>query len=296
VKVLADEEQNLILPMRQEIYYLKQQDLINFKMEDVEKFVEHRKDTKNSHVDLQLAFLDGSEGLSGDQLRINIIQKLFDLPERYKKAKGLSLYVPTSSISSISRLGRTTVLPGLKGFEALEDDPRWAEILAKQGLYFVFLDDVSFLFDGEELSEDGKKTVKALNNSGLLFYIKDADTARVRVLMNKLKKPLVLVTNDVPEKEVLDLIKKDESAIGLLLSNETDPASYFKKIEAIKEAIGTQYVMVVNERCLWEDEGKNTMLKLITEVVKGKYDRGDLSNIFSRTFLRVLNEARGASR
>ncbi|UCE42834.1 MAG: M20/M25/M40 family metallo-hydrolase [Candidatus Aminicenantes bacterium] len=295
VKILANEEQNFILPQRQEVYHLKQQDLINFKLANVEKVVEHRKDAKDSHVDVQLAFLEGDEGLSGDQLRINIIQKLLDLLDKYKKAKGLSLFSPTTSISSISRLGRTTVLPGLVGIRALKDDLRWAEILAKQGLYFVYLDDVSFLFGDSGLSEDGKKTIKALNKSGLLSYIKGADTAQIKVLLKTAHKPFIFVTNDIPEKEVLDLIKDKESAIGLILSSDTDPAAYFKKIDAIKEAIGSQYVMMVNEPCFWKDEGKNLMLKVITEIIKGKYERADLSNIFSRTFLRVLNEARGTS-
>lgn len=293
VKILADEEQNFIFPMRQEVYYLKQQDLINFKLANVEKFVEHRKDAKDSHVDLQLAFLEGDDDLTGDQLRMNIIQKLFDLPDKYKQASGLSLFVSTNSISSNTRLGRTTVLPGLNGFKALEDDPRWAEILAKQGLYFVCLDDVSFLFGDKGLSEDGKKTVKAMNESGLLFSIKGADTAQTKVLLNEFNKPFVIVTNDIPEKEVLDLIKEKESAIGLVLSSDADPAAYFKKIDAIREAIGTRYVMMVNEPCFCKDEGKNLMLKVITEIIKGKYERSDLSNIFSGTFLRVLSQARG---
>jgi hypothetical protein len=281
--------------MRQEVYHLKQQYLINYNLVNVEKVVEHRKDTKDSHVDVQLAILEGDEDLSGDQLRINIIQKLFDLTDKYRKAKGLSLYVPTTSVSAISRMGRTTVLPGLAGIRALKDDLRWAEILARQGLYFVCLDDVSFLFGDSGVSEEGKKTIKALNKSGLLFYFKGADTAQMKALLKATNKPCIFETNDIPEKEILELIKEKESAIGLVLSSEADPSSYFKKIDAIKESIGTQHVMIVNESCLWKDEGKNAMLDVISETIKGKYERSDFANIFSRTFLRVLNSARGTS-
>jgi microsomal dipeptidase-like Zn-dependent dipeptidase len=293
VKVLANEEQNFILPERQEIYHLKQQDLINFKLANVEKVAEHRKDTKDSHVDMQLALLEGDEGLSGDQLRINIIKKLFDLPDIYRKAKGLSLYVPTTSISAISRTGRTTILPGLSGIVALKDDLRWADILAKQGLYFVYLDDVSFLFGDSGVSEEGKKTIKAINKSGLLFCVKGADADQMKALLKASSEPLIFMTNDIPEKEVLDLIKEKESAIGLVLSSDADPSAYFKKIDAIKESIGTQHVMIVNESCLWKDEGKNAMLNVISEIIEGKYERSDFANILSRTFIRVLSTARG---
>jgi Zn-dependent M28 family amino/carboxypeptidase len=293
VIILADEEQNFIPPMRQEIYNLKQQNLINYNLVNIEKLVEHRADTKDSHVDLQLAFLTGDEGLTGDQLRINMIQKLFDLPDKFKKAKGLSLFTARSSVSVNSRRGRTTVLPGLKGFEALKDNPRWGSILAQQGLYFVALDDVSFLFENEGLSEDGKKTLKAIDDSGLFFCIKGADANQIKALLKASKTPFVFLMNEVPEKEILNLIKEDESAIGLIFSSEDDPAAYFNRIKTVKEAIGTQYMMIVSESCLWKDEGKNLMLSVITELIKGELERFDLSNIFSRTFLRVLGKARG---
>ena len=63
-------------------------------------------------------------------------------------------------------------------------------------------------------------------------------------------------------------------------------------MNAIKEAIGTQYLMIVNEENLWEDTGKNMMLNVISEILKAKYERYDLPYIFSGTFLRVINKVR----
>ncbi|MCK4263649.1 MAG: hypothetical protein KAX27_01780, partial [Candidatus Aminicenantes bacterium] len=74
---------------------------------------------------------------------------------------------------------------------------------------------------------------------------------------------------------------------------DADPAAYFKKMDKVKKAIGTQYLMMVNEQCLWGNSGKNQMLNVISEIIKAEYERSDLSNIFSSTFLRVLNKARG---
>ena len=68
---------------------------------------------------------------------------------------------------------------------------------------------------------------------------------------------------------------------------------YFKKLEEFKKAVGTEYLMMVNEPCLWGKAGQDQMLKVITEIIKAKYERMDRSNIFSSTFLRVLREARG---
>jgi hypothetical protein len=53
--------------------------------------------------------------------------------------------------------------------------------------------------------------------------------------------------------------------------------------------------MMVNEPCLWGKAGKDQMLKVITEIIKAKYDRTDRSNIYSSSLLRVLGKARGES-
>ncbi len=86
--------------------------------------------------------------------------------------------------------------------------------------------------------------------------------------------------------------EEKECALGLILGSEEDPAAYFKKLDEAKKAIGTRYLMFVNEQCLWSVKGKNQLLKVISEMLKAKYGRGDLSGILSSTFLRVLNRTR----
>lgn len=293
VKLLASDPQNFILPRRQENYYLKYQSLVNYKLSPINNVIANHGDTKDSHVDLQLSVVEEKEGLSGDELRIDIINNLFDVQEKIKKTKGLSLYSSSSSLAMGARLGKTTVITGLKGLNSFCDDLRWAQVLAKQGLYFVVAEDPGFLFDEKGLNEEGKKIVKAVNTSGLLLCVKGANASQAKALLEGSKKPLVFFEKDLPDKDVLDLIKKKESAIGLILTADADPAAYFKKMDEVKEAIGTQYLMMVNEQCLWGDSGKNQMLKVISEIIKAEYERSDLSNIFSSTFLRVLNKARG---
>lgn len=295
VKLLASDPQNFIQPRRQENYYLKYQNIVNYKLSPIKNVIANHGDTKDSHVDLQLSIVEEKEGLSGDELRIDIINNLFDVQEKIKKTKGLSLYSSSSSLAMGSRLGKTTVITGLKGFNTFRDDMRWAQVLAKQGLNFIVAEDISYLFDEKGLNEEGKKIVKAVNTSGLLLCVKGANASQSKALLEGSKKPLVFFEKDLPDKDVLDLIKKKESAIGLILTVDADPTAYFKKMDKVKKAIGTQYLMMVNEQCLWGNSGKNQMLNVISEIIKAEYERSDLSNIFSSTFLRVLNKARGDS-
>ncbi|TET69659.1 MAG: M28 family peptidase [Candidatus Aminicenantes bacterium] len=293
VKILASESGDFFPPLRRETYYLKYQTLINFELSLLSEVVEHHKDAKDSHVDLQLAVMKEEEGLSGDGLRIDILEKFLSASEEIKKAKGLSYYSSSRRLTGDIRQGKTTIMAGLKGINAFRDDPRWAQVLVKQGLYFAFVEDPSFLFGEQGLSEEGKKIIKAVNNSGLLLLVKGVDGSQAKLLLKESKKPLAFLDKNLPDKEVMELIKEKESAFGLVWSNDVDPVAYFNKLDEFKKAVGTEYLMMVNEPCLWGKAGKDQMLKVITEIIKAKYDRTDRSNIYSSTFLRVLGKARG---
>jgi len=293
VEILASEPGNFIQPMAQETYYLKYQKLINFEFTPLSKFVEHHKDAKDSHVDLQLSVLEEKGGLTGDALRLDMLKNLLDASEKMKKAKGLTFYSSSGALNMSIRQGKTTVLVGLKGIDSFRDEPKWAQVLAKQGVCFVLVDKPAFLFGEEGLSEEGKKIIKAINSSGLLLVVKSLDTAQAKALLNSSKKPLILLEKDLPDSEILELIKKKKSALGLILAPGEESSSYFKKLDEVKKAVGTDYLMMVNEQCLWKAEGKEQMLKVISEIIKAEYERPDVPNIFSSTFLRVLGKARG---
>jgi aminopeptidase YwaD len=293
VKILASESGDFFPPLRQETYYLKYQTLINFRLSPLAEVVENHKDALDSHVDLQLSVMTEEEDLSGDRLRVDILNKFLSASEEINKAQGLSYYSSSGRLTGDIRLGKTTIMAGLNGINAFRDEPRWAQVLAKQGLYFAVVEDPSFLFGEQGLSEEGKKIIKAVNTSGLLLLVRGVDGSQAKFLLKGSKKPLVILDNNLPAKEVMELIKEKESAFGLVWSSGVDPVAYFNKMDEFKNAVGTGYLMMVNEPCLWGKAGKNPMLKVITEIIKAKYERTDRSNIFSATFLRVLRKARG---
>jgi len=293
VKILASESGDFFPPLRQENYYLKYQTLINFELSPLSHVIEHHKDAKDSHVDLQLSVMTEEEGLSGEGLRVDILNKFLSASEEIKKAEGLSYYSSSRRLTGDIRQGKTTVMTGLKGINSFRDDPRWAQVLVKQGLYFAFIEDPSFLFAEQGLSEEGKRIIKAANNSGLLLIVKGVDGSQAKLLLKESKRPLAILDENLPDKEAMELIKEKESAFGLIWSSGVDPVAYFSKLDEFKKAVGTEYLMMVNEPCLWGKAGKDQMLKVISEIIKAKYERTDRSNIYSSTFLRVLEKARG---
>ena len=77
-----------------------------------------------------------------------------------------------------------------------------------------------------------------------------------------------------------------------VLGKDEDAASFVKKIEEAKKAIGGDYFTIINENCLWQAAGKDQMLNVIAELLKAKYPTDELASLFSGAFLRALSQAR----
>lgn len=290
-KTMADAPGDFIQPRRQAVYNLKYRDLVNYKTVVLSRFVEHRKDVKEPHVDLQLALVEEQKELAPDLMRVDIINQLMVAAEKITQAKSLQMYSPDVGLYSAVRSGKTSVLTGLKGINALRDDPKWAGVLAQQGVFFLLLDSPGELFQDNTLTEAGAELIKCFNRAGLLLLIKGADEEQASLFLKASKKPLALLMTEVPGPTLLELIKEKEGAVGLLLEPGAEAAAYYKKIEEVKKDIGTRHVMIVNEGCLWKDTGKEQMLSVIEQILQKEYERADFANILTATFLRLINAA-----
>ncbi len=293
VAILADEPGNLITSLRQETYQLKYQNLINYSLFSLDKTIADHGDAKDPFVDLQLAILDGAKKEEGEALRMELMKDLLGVGAKSKEAKGLRLWSSSRSVSMNSRQGKTTVMTGFKDIESFRDDPRWAKVLAGMGVQFVFAENPVFLFGEKGLSEKGETFLKEVNKSGLLFFYWGINDDQTRFLLEKSTRPFILVRNGLPAKEILDLIKKEKSVLGLVFGTDEDPEAFFKKLDEAKKAIGDGSILLMTERDLWTPEAQAQMLKLITEMIKADYERSDFSNLFSGAFLRVWNAAKG---
>jgi hypothetical protein len=297
-EVLAAEPKVPILAQRQENYYWKNQTLVNSETPPLDQVIEAHKDAVDPDVDFQLAAVAEKDGLSGDALRIDVMKSQLAGQEKIRESKGLVLYNPGGPAMMGGRIfggrgpAKTTVLVGLQGMTTFRDDLRWADVFSKQGVFFVFLDQPGFLFGEKDLSEEGKKIVEALERAKILLIVKGLDPAQSKVLLENAKKPVLLEANGLTDKDVFNLIKKTGSSLGLILGKNEDAAAYFQKLDAAKKAVGTENVSIVTENCLWGKAGKAQMINLIAELLKAQYENEDLTNLFSGTFMRVLNKVR----
>jgi hypothetical protein len=292
VEILAAEPGDLILPKREEMFYLKYLNLANFDMSSLDHVITNHGAAKGSHVKLQLSVLEQDEELTEDALRFDSLKKFISASERIKEAKGLSLYNSSGSANSTFEQGKTVVIPGLRGINMFQDDLKWAPVFGSSGLCFVLLDQPHVFFTEEGMSDEGKKVLKALNNGDLFLILKDFDPEQAKALMKKARKPLLLLVNDIPDKSVLESVKKRDSAVGLIWGEE-ESAVYVKKLSELKEALGTESIVFVNELCLWSDKTKEALLLVFSEIAKAEFDRRALTNIFSGNLMRIMDKARG---
>lgn len=293
VKIIANESVAFIKPRREEIYQLKYQNLINYKVTIFNQAVEHRKDVKNSHVDAQLSVVKEDDELSEDELRVDVINRLIQAHEKLSQSQGLEVYSSYRSLYTATRQGKTTFIPGLKSIRALIDNPKWAQVLAEQGIHYVILDQPHLLMDKGTLSENGEKLIQALNKSEILLILKQADKAQAKAVLEVSKKPVFIMSEDLFDKEIQDKLLETESGLGLLLRQDSSPSEFLDTLKQAVKTLGAENVAVVNEFCLWKEEGKKKMLDIIAGILKDEYDRGDISNLFSGTFLRLLQTSGG---
>ena len=186
---------------------------------------------------------------------------------------------------------KTTVLLGLQGVAAIRDDLRWADVFSKQGIGFVTLDQPGSLFGAQGLNDDGKRVLEAIGKANLLLIVKGLDPGHTKSLLENASKPVFLQTSALPGKDILDLVKKTESTVGLVLGKDEDAASYVRRVDEAKKAIGAEYLSIVSEHCLWEKAGRDQMLDIVAELLRAKYEVEELANLFSGAFMRALNRA-----
>lgn len=290
---LAEEVRDFILPLREETFQLRYQDLINYHLSPLENVVDNHGDSKDSHVDIQMALIRASEELTAEEAFLDVLDKILAGKEKVNKTAGLVYYSSSNHISGSVRQGKTTVISGLDSIKFFQDNPGRAAALAAQGICFVYLDNPGVFFDESGLSEKGKEWLQELNKGGLLLMIRNSSEVETSLLLKESKKPVVFLTAEVPGKDIQEAVKKNGGAVGLLLQTEESPEAYFQKLDLLKKELGSDHLMVVNEGCLWGEAGRNQMLQLFSELLQAKYERDDLASIFSRTLLRILSETRG---
>jgi len=289
--IIANEQADFFPPLRRETYYFRNQTMINYELTGLPEVLAEHKDAKDSWVDLQFAIIPEKQGMSGDGLRTDLVRELWTHPDRFKPTN-LTIFGSTAQVSGDNRQGKTAVIRGLRAAAALQDDPRWAEVLVKQGIFFAALDKPAFMFSGKVMSEEGKKLLDAAEKAGLLLLISGLDNAQAKALFEAAKKGVVQVAFDIPSKDVLELAKKKNFAVGLALKKGENPMAYFKRLEAAKKIGGTETLMFVNEECLWKDASKTQVLNVISEMLKAKYPASDMTNLFSGTLFRMLNKVK----
>lgn len=153
---------------RLERYHFRYQTLVNFRFEPATKVIQGHKDAQDSPVDLQLARLMAPEGVSDDSLRVELVRQLMALPEEVGKTN-LVLFSGAGWLQGAMNQGKTSLVPGVRGIEVLKGEPRWTDVLARQGLYLIMEEGAAFFAAGQ-LTDEGKQVLEAINKASLFAY------------------------------------------------------------------------------------------------------------------------------
>lgn len=291
-EILATEPGDLVPEQRKAKIYFKQLSLIDFKISSFEELIEHKNKTEDQYVDVQLVAVDGADTPAGNTKKESTVNSLFDVKNNIAKSPHFTLFRSSGGLHSSIREGKTTVLLGLREVDSWRDDPRWLEVYAEQGIAFVFIGDASFLFDGPRLSLEGIQVLKALEENKLLPVFAGLGSSQTQEILAKIQKPVVLFGRGLPEEQAIRLIRKTNSAFGLIPAENEGAESFLDRLNEAVDKVGIDNVAAVNQDCLWEAPGRNRMLELLSVLLEKNTERLDILRLISSNFLRVLDEVK----
>ncbi|HEY3382536.1 MAG TPA: M20/M25/M40 family metallo-hydrolase [Vicinamibacterales bacterium] len=297
LEVLSTDSRITVLPSRKETFYWRYGTIVNHAAQTFEQAVVEHRDVQDPDVDLQLVTVPGKAGASGDLLRLEVMRALLSAKDRTEQTRGLSIYgspAPAGApMMGPREPSKTALLLGLNGLSALRGEARWADAFARQGLAFVVIDQPGAVFAGAGLTPEGKKVVEAIGDANLLLIAKGLSGPQTKALLAAARKPVVVEASALPDADVLDLVKKTESTVGLVLRSGEPPSSYVARLDAARKAVGADAVAIVNESPLWQAPGRSQMLGVIGEMLKAGYSLEDMANATSGAFTRALARSRG---
>jgi len=295
-EILSTDARITVLSSRKETFFWRYETIVNHQPKPFDAAILEHKDVQDPDVDMQLVTIAGKSGSDGDRLRVDFMKALFAAKERVAQTSGLTL--PTGQAPAAAPMmgppgsAKTTLIVGVSGLAPIRGDLRWAEAFSQQGLRYVVLDQPAALFANAALTAEGRTTVQAIGDANLLLIAKGLNGAQMKALLLATRKPVLFHVNAVPDADVLDLVKRTESTIGLVLAANETPVAYVSRLDAARKAIGTGSIAIVTEASLWQTPGKSQMLGVIGEMLKAGYPLEDLANVTSGAFMRALNRAR----
>jgi len=298
VEIVASEPGDLILPERREKYYLKYLNLVDYRFPVLDSYIDETADVEVRFTDLQLTLVAETSGLSVSESRTTMVQNLLETETKLADSQHVTALTSSSGLRGGALRGKTAVLSGLKGIAPFLDEPKWVRVPASLGAGFVLVDGEDLFGTDDSIGDEELSVLKEINSDGLLIIAADLNDEQAKVLLVESGKPVILLQRDIPGEDVLEQIKETESALGLILSRGQSPDDYFTKLDRLVSDLGMEHVMVVNEQSMLEESGSKQMMGVISKMLEAGYEHLDnyldhlMTNIFSGTFLRVLDASR----
>ncbi len=293
INVLGSCTPDFIDPKRREIAQLKRQTYIDYRcpmLKDLPKSA----DPKGSIIDLKLAMICGNPGLSGDALGLDILGKTLTDSRPVLGSDSLSFYSSINGLlTSDMRPNTMTLLAGVQGTQWMENDPQWGRYLRRNDLAFVLESGSSSVFSEKGMTKAGNERIQRLLGQGLVVIMHDLTQPQAAGALRETTHPLIIVDKALPGDEVLDLIPRSDSAIGLIYEDGDDPAVLMKKIGYLRGKIGMEHIVLFSRCSVEIEEGKNELLDLMALLLSSEYQKKDIYYLFSGSFLRILCNLRG---
>ncbi len=282
LKIISNEESLKIPDLREELYILRSSTVAGFLEKDASVLIDESRSVE--FFDLDIGFMP----LKGNSIN-EIINLLADTSEKIEQSRNISILTSPSQFQTNSRMGKLSILLGVEDIKEISKDLRILKLLSKGGLGYVVLKDNDF-----ENSQELKKGIKILNDSGILIFVKSSTSDYLKEIIEASTKPGIILSSSL-EPEIQKLAKEKKWKAGIPWKKEQSPEEFLKVLDALKDGLGYGNIIIFKENLPFANFS-DEFLKMIS-LLKGKnLKREEINGMLGQGLIDLLYQIKGEER
>ncbi len=282
LKIISNEESLKIPDLREELYIFRSSTVAGFLEKDLSAIMDESRSVE--FFDLDIGFLP----LKGNSIN-EILNLLADTTEKIEQSRNISILTSPSQFQTNSRMGRLSILLGIEDIKGISKDLRILKLLSKGGLGYVVLKDKDF-----ENSQELKKGIKILNDSGILIFVKSSTSDYLKEVIEVSTKPGIILSSSF-EPEIQKLMKEKKWKAGIPWKKEQSPEEFLKVLDALKDGLGYGNIIIFKEDLPFANPD-DEFLKMIS-LLKGKnLKREEINGMLGQGLIDLLYQIKGEER
>jgi hypothetical protein len=281
---LANSKENFIVNNRNDSIKFQLANILNFKPINYSEYK-----TKLANKDLDFSLINFTENLASDKVEQNFLTTLKSIDEAYKSNSSNKDYMFIQNPNEaryLSYQGKSAIMAGID-LSALGYDELYCKTLAKSGAK------IGFIGKGAPFTKEGSeknKIIVNLQDAGMVLILNNLPQDELLNVLKQAEKPVGVVSNnlDVLNDEIIQKMKSKGSVFIYEFSPENNLEEVLNNLASVRSKLGSD--LVTFSLSEFNNKTYAKMKDLYLSMDKNKYDSDLLNKIFSNNMITLITK------